>query len=180
MSNDASNDVKDINEGGRPTKYKPEFNEQAYKLCLLGAIDKDLADFFEVSESTINLWKLEKEGFSESIKEGKIMADASLADRLYKRAYGAPVIRQQAYKMKDISYDDKGNRIETERIEIVDLVQEQPPDTTALIFWLKNRNPDNWRDKQEVDHQSSDNSMPVFNIVGVSPDDTKASGDSTE
>ena len=40
---------------GRPTKYKEEYAEQAYKLCLLGAKDKEMADFFQVSLSTLNL-----------------------------------------------------------------------------------------------------------------------------
>ncbi|MBL3206262.1 terminase, partial [Klebsiella pneumoniae] len=41
---------------GRPSKYKPEFAEQAKKLAVLGATDAQMADFFEVSVSTINLW----------------------------------------------------------------------------------------------------------------------------
>ena len=45
-------------DSGRPTKYKDEYCEQAYKLCLLGATDKEMADFFQVSLSTLNLWKI--------------------------------------------------------------------------------------------------------------------------
>jgi len=50
--------MEENNKVGRPTDYKEDFNEQAYKLCLLGAIDKDLADFFDIAESTLNEWKL--------------------------------------------------------------------------------------------------------------------------
>jgi hypothetical protein len=74
--------------GGRPTDYKTEYAEQTYKLCLLGATDKELANFFDVVESTINLWKQEHSEFSESIKRGKFQADANVADRLYQRATG--------------------------------------------------------------------------------------------
>lgn len=52
----------------RPTKYQEAYAEQARKLCLLGYTDAELADFFEVSESTINKWKLDYPKFSESIK----------------------------------------------------------------------------------------------------------------
>ncbi|TRB81349.1 helix-turn-helix domain-containing protein, partial [Mannheimia haemolytica] len=73
---------------GQPTKYKPEYVTQVEKLCLLGATDKDIADFFEVAESTINNWKIEYPEFLESIKKGKLLADANVANSLYKRALG--------------------------------------------------------------------------------------------
>lgn len=72
----------------RPTKYQEAYAEQARKLCLLGYTDAELADFFEVSESTINKWKLDYPEFSESIKKGKAVADAEVSDRLYQRAMG--------------------------------------------------------------------------------------------
>lgn len=125
---------------GRPTKYDEKYDLQAYKLCLLGATDKDLADFFDVSESTINLWKLEHPSFSESLKQGKYEADAEVAHKLYKRATG--------YSQPDIitaSYEGKIT-------DIQEVTKHFPPDTTAAIFWLKNRQPKNWRDKQEIEH----------------------------
>lgn len=125
-----------INEGGRPTKYKDDYDDQAYKLCLLGSTDKELANFFEVAESTINLWKLEHEGFSESIKRGKSLADANVAERLYKRAMG--------YEHKeDKIFNNNGEAL------VVGTTKHYAPDTTAAIFWLKNRQPELWRDKPE-------------------------------
>lgn len=56
---------------GRPTKYKHEYAEQAYKLCLLGAIDEEIAIFFDVDVATINRWKNDFPEFCESIKKGK-------------------------------------------------------------------------------------------------------------
>ena len=53
---------------GRPSDYKPEYDEQVRKICALGADDKKLADFFNVSESTLNLWKLKHPTFSESLR----------------------------------------------------------------------------------------------------------------
>lgn len=137
---------KDKDVGGRPSKYKEEYDEQAYKLCLLGATDKELGDFFEVAESTINLWKLEHEGFSESIKRGKSLADAIVAEKLFHRATGYEHEEQKVFLYE-------GQPV------IVDTVKHYPPDTTAGIFWLKNRQPNLWRDKQVIDHSSEDGSM---------------------
>lgn len=135
---------------GRPTKYKEEYNEQAYKLCLLGATDAKLADFFDIAESTLYEWKLEYPEFSEALKKGKLRADAEIAEGLYNRAKGAVINTQQAIKLKDSQFNHEGKKIsEEERVEVVDLIQEVPPDTAAGIFWLKNRNPEMWRDKQD-------------------------------
>lgn len=125
---------------GRPSKYKEEYAEQAYKLCLLGATDKELADFFHVNEDTINEWKKKYEDFSESLKKGKTIADATVAERLYQRAIG--YVHPET---KIISYEG----MITDKIEVE---KHYPPDPTAAIFWLKNRQRDKWRDKQEVEH----------------------------
>jgi len=122
----------------RPTDYKQEYNELAYKYCLLGASDKDLADFFYVEESTINNWKIAHPEFLESIKRGKELADANVASRLYSRATG--------YEQKtDKIFQFQGDPV------IVPTVEHIAPDTTAAIFWLKNRRPKDWRDKQEIE-----------------------------
>lgn len=147
----------DKNKVGRPTSFKEEYAELAYKYCLLGATDKDLAQFFEVTETTINNWKNDYPEFFESIKKGKSEADAIIASSLYNRAKGAIINQQQAFKIKTVTYNDKGQKTEIESIEIVNLQQEQPPDTTASIFWLKNRKPDRWRDKIETQHSGDVN-----------------------
>lgn len=126
---------------GRPTKYDKKYNDQVYKLCLLGATDKELADFFEVAESTINLWKLKQEQFSESIKKGKMEADANVADKLYKRANGYQYTEEQT-EFKKGDEDPVKKTITKKTIA---------PDVTAQIFWLKNRQPKLWRDRSEVE-----------------------------
>lgn len=123
----------------RPTKYQEAYAEQARKLCLLGHTDAELAEFFEVHESTINQWKLDYPEFSESIKKGKEFADGNVADRLYQRAMGF------------IAPDVDIRVIENQIVE-TPLEKYYPPDTTAAIFWLKNRQKNKWRDKQEVEH----------------------------
>lgn len=130
--------------GGRPTKYKEDYDKQAYKLCLLGSTDKDLADFFEVDESTINNWKIDYPSFFESIKKGKQSADANVADRLYQRAMGF------THESEEIKVLSMGNG-EGSVIERVPITKVYAPDPTSAIFWLKNRQPKKWRDKQEID-----------------------------
>lgn len=124
---------------GRPTKYKPEFDAQAAKLCKLGATDRELADFFEVRESTLNLWKTEHPSFSESLKRGKAESDERVEQSLYRRALGYSHDAVKILMTKD------GDVYREEYVE------HYPPDTVACIFWLKNRRPDLWRDKFDVD-----------------------------
>ncbi len=124
---------------GRPSAYKPEFDEQAKKLCRLGATNENIANFFGVSIASIEKWIAEKPEFSGALKEGRELADAEVAQRLYSRATG------YSHKAVKIVADAK-----TGAEHIVPYTEHYPPDTTACIFWLKNRRPDLWRDKREL------------------------------
>lgn len=137
----------------RPSKYNPDYPAQALKLCRLGATDKELADFFGVAESTLNKWKEDHPEFSESLKEGKALADAEVADKLFKRATG--------YEHNAVKIVANAN---TGQEHIVNYTERYPPDTTAAIFWLKNRRPDLWRDKteQKVDADVTENITVTF------------------
>jgi len=133
--------------GGRPSRYKAEYATLAERVALLGATDADLARIFDVSESTINAWKREHVEFSEALKRGKDDADAKVAKSLYRRALG---YSHRAVKIVTVA---QGNNMGSV-VEEVPYTERYPPDTTAAIFWLKNRRPDQWRDKQEHDHTS--------------------------
>lgn len=119
---------------GRPSKYKEEYAEQARKLCLLGAIDAELARCFDVSEQTINAWKREHPAFLDALKAGKEAADAVIAESLYHRARG-------------YSHPAEKIIVVAGAVERVQYTEHYPPDPTSMIFWLKNRRPDLWRDK---------------------------------
>lgn len=134
---------------GRPTDYREEYNDQARKLGLLGATDKDLASFFEVDEATINRWKIAYPEFCVSIKEGKEFADSNVAERLYQRAMG---FEHDSEEIKVVS-DGQGAGSSIERVPIRKIY---PPDTAAAIFWLKNRQRDKWRDKVETGFTDND------------------------
>lgn len=140
------------NEGGRPTKYKEEYAEQAYKLCLLGFTHEDLADFFEVNKDTITEWMNAHNEFSVSVKAGKANADAEVAQKLFKRAIGYKY-DEVVYEKVNIDVDKVEETTDDEiKMEVYKkklTVKEVVPDTTAQIFWLKNRQPDKWREKTE-------------------------------
>lgn len=140
---------------GRPSKFTDQFVSQARKLCELGATDEDLADFFEVSIRTIANWKSEHAEFLQALKAGKEHADARVERSLYQRAVG--------YTYDAVHFSSyQGDVTETEYREHV------PPDVTAQIFWLKNRRPDLWRDKQIQEVTGADGGplVPIINITG--------------
>ena len=139
------NDYAVGNEGGRPTEYKDEYVLQAEKLCMLGATDEEVADFFGVSTRTIYRWKLEHDEFCQALKVGKAAADERIERSLYQKASGYFYTEEQAFKIKVEQHK--------EEVEVVPVEKYAPPDTTAQIFWLKNRKRDDWRDKQEIEHR---------------------------
>jgi hypothetical protein len=130
---------------GRPTKFLPEYAKQAYHLALLGATDADLARAFAVQLSTVALWKRRHPDFSDALKRGKDEADSNVAKSLYRRALG---YSHPAVKIITVARGaNQGSEVEE-----VPYMERYPPDTVAAIFWLKNRRPDLWRDKRDVEH----------------------------
>lgn len=147
--------------GGRPSEYKEDYCEQVFKLCLLGAIDKELADFFDISESTLNNWKSEHPEFLESIKKGKLKADAEVAESLFKRAVG--------FEYDEVTFEKIDSKVNLEVTSAGDLKVDDTykkkvvtkiivGDVAAQNIWLKNRRGRNkvspegqqWADKQET------------------------------
>jgi len=133
-------DEQQANPVGRPSCYTDKYAEQAYKLALLGATDKELGDFFDVSETTINNWKHAFPEFFVSIKRGKMQADANVAERLYLRAMG---------------YEHPETKVFCSEGEITtyEVTKFYPPDTGAAMAWLKNRRrtaPLPWTDSHDV------------------------------
>ena len=109
---------------------------------MLGAIDKDLAAFFAVSETTINNWKTEHPEFLESIKGAKDAANAKVVRSLFERATGYSHPEDKVFSVMD----KDGNPL------IVPTIKHYPPDTAAAFIWLKNRDSENWRDKTVQEH----------------------------
>ena len=146
---------------GRPTKFRPEFIKIVESLCRLGATDPEIAEALDVALSTIKLWKSKDKDFMAAIKNGKAIADAMVAESLFKRATG---YSHEAVKI----FNDGGEPL------IVPYVEHYPPDTSSMIFWLKNRRPDLWREKREHDQDTNKELTPVHITVEVK-DASKAS-----
>jgi hypothetical protein len=125
---------------GQPSSYQAEFAEQARKLCLLlGADDQELARFFDVPPGTLQEWLASVPEFAVAVRAGRTLADAEVADRLWRRAMG---YSHQAVRI----FSHQGNALE------VPYTEHFPPDTSACLFWLKSRQPERWREKIEHDH----------------------------
>ena len=132
-----------MSEVGRPSLYMAKYVDQAYKLCLLGATDAEMADIFEVSESTLNLWKQQHPEFSESIRQGKAVADSHVAEKLYQRAcgYSHPAVK---------IFMPQGAAAPV----YAEYTENYPPDTQAASLWLRNRQPKKWRDKIDTENRN--------------------------
>jgi hypothetical protein len=123
---------------GRKTLYQPVFTHITESLCRLGATSEQVADALGVTRETIDKWRKSRPEFSDALKKGKNYADAIISDALFQRATG------YSYKAVKL-FVRAGKVIEHEYTEYY------PPDTTAIIFWLKNRRPDLWRDVQRTE-----------------------------
>lgn len=123
---------------GRPSAYRAEFAIQAEKLCRLGATDIELADFFGVTVRTLYRWKLDHAAFCQALKTGKDGADDRVENSLYARATG-------------YEHDEVDIRVVGNKLVKTPLRKFYPPDTTAAIFWLKNRRSEKWRDIKAVE-----------------------------
>ena len=134
--------------GAAPSKYKTGYDQQVYELCLLGFTDKQIADFFDISVSTLKTWKKEHLSFLASLSRGKIIADGQVAASLFKRANG--------YTYTETTFEalvsDKQTSIEKGKFKKKVVVKELTPDVGAATMWIKNRQKDLWRDKYEIDY----------------------------
>lgn len=138
---------------GRPTSYKNEYAKQATSLAALGATDMEIADFFEVEVRTIYRWKHDHPDFCQALKAGKEASDERVERSLYQKAIG---YEQDEVKIFMPAGADKPVYAPY-RAKIA-------PDTTAAIFWLKNRRSQEWREKQEMEHTGAI-------AINVTPDD---------
>lgn len=147
---------EDLKPRGRKTEFKQEYVKLAFNYALLGVTDIQLAEFFGVSKQTINSWKKEYPEFLSSLKAGKEEADAKVSEMLYKRAIG--------YDYNEVRTDKKGRKI----LKTITTKKQVPPDTTAAIFWLKNRQPELWRERI-INEMTGKNGEPLQQSIIILP-----------
>lgn len=136
---------KESSHAGRYTKYKPEYDEQAFQLCKLGAIDTDLAAFFHVEEKTIHNWKKECNTFLQAVLEGKSICDFGVVKSLLQRANGFTA--KESRKVYEVIDTPEGPKDKIK--ERTDIEKHYPPEVKAAIHWLNNRRSAEWRNKQD-------------------------------
>lgn len=155
-----------IRKDGTPskTKYAKISLRKVEKLAGFGLIDKEIAEFFDIHVDTVADYKKKHPEFSYAIKKGKLKADKYVAESLYHRARG---------------YEHPEDKIfcsATGKVTTVRTIKHYPPDTVACIFWLKNRQPDKWRDRERSEGLAIDISVLV---VKNSPKEANANSRNT-
>jgi len=146
---------------GRPTDYDPNIHPaEAIELARKGLTNTEIADRMGIACSTLKLWRKLHPEFSAAVKEGKDSADDLVIESLFKRARGYEVVEEKAM---NIDGD----------VQIVRLEKHIPGDPTSMIFWLKNRQPEDWGDKKQVE-LSGPEGYPIKAEVSVSLTDKLA------
>lgn len=112
-----------------------------------GLVDEQIAQNIGINPATLYDWKKKYPEISKALKKGKEVVDRQVENALLKRALG--------YK-----YEETKTEKTNEGKKVTVTVKEVVPDTTAQIFWLKNRKPEQWRDKQQIEHSGEIRNNP--------------------
>jgi transcriptional regulator with XRE-family HTH domain len=113
-----------------------------------GLTEEQIAHNMGIARQTLNEWKKRFTSISDTLKRGKEVVDRQVENALLKRALG--------YEFTEVTIEAG---IETKRV-----IKQIAPDTTAQIFWLKNRKPEEWRDKQNIEH-SGEAGVRIINDI---------------
>ncbi|MEN1985886.1 transposase [Paenibacillus hubeiensis] len=157
--------------GGRKTKYHSHVEPKLLQIEAWtrdGMIQEDIARKLGVAMSSFSEYKNKFPELAEALKKGQEVADIEVENALFKRALGYrydEVTREAAKELDQETGEYKTVMVETKRV-----TKEVQPDVTAQIFWLKNRRPELWRDKKEVDADVT-GSMQVIFDAGMSKDE---------
>lgn len=118
----------------------------------MGLIDKQIAKNMGISIASLYNYKKKYPEIDEAINEGKEVVDLEVENALLKKCFGYNVPVMKCFKVRHVTYNENGKKIE-EHEEIIEKEEEIhiQADTTAQIFWLKNRKSKQWREKVEVE-----------------------------
>jgi transcriptional regulator with XRE-family HTH domain len=131
---------------GRPTKFSPDTIRQIEICAKKGWTNAEIAELIGVTERTIYNWLKNNPDFFHALNEWKEAADAKVERSLYERAMGYS-------HPEDKIFNNGGEEM------VIQTMKHYPPDTTAAIFWLKNRKREQWRDQQHVRHSGTVNDL---------------------
>ena len=128
-----------------------------------GLTEADICKNIGIATVTLWDWKNKYPNVSNALKKGKEVADIIIENALYRKATGYNAKVKKAFKVREILYDAGKKIKEAEKIVYAEEEVHIPPDTIAQIFWLKNRKPDVWKDKRDVDIGANE-SIEAINI----------------
>ena len=137
-----------------------------------GLTDEQIWNNLGISKDTFYSYKNKYSDFSDSLKRGKEVVDTEVENALLKKALGSKETLKKAVKLKQVIYSDAGKKLK--EFEEIVMAEEEvliTPDTTAQIFWLKNRKPGVWRDKTAVEHSGEIRGNNPF--AGLSTEELK-------
>lgn len=126
-----------------------------------GLTEEQIAANIGITRSTLNEWKKKFSDISDTLKKGKEIVDRKVENALLERAIGGVYEVRKTFKVKNVYYDDHGRRCEEEKLVVGKDEVYIPGDTTAQIFWLKNRKPEEWRDKRIVEDDAGDKANEI-------------------
>lgn len=127
-----------------------------------GLTNKQIAGNIGITEQTLYTWLKKHPDFAEALEKGKEVVDFEVENAMYKSALGH-------WEEKEI--------VDSKTGEVVDvLVEFVKPNVSAQIFWLKNRKPHMWREKQEVQHSGQLDSN--VNLSNLSEEELRALAES--
>lgn len=115
-----------------------------------GLTDEQIAHNIGINVKTLWDWKTNFNPICNALKEGKEVADREIENALYLSAKGHTAKVKKAIKVKTVRQDGS-KKIEEEHIEYIEDEIYIPPNTTAQIYWLKNRKPNEWREKPQAE-----------------------------
>lgn len=134
-------------------------------MAKLGATDIELAQALKVSLGTIELWARQHPQFLRAVKPPKEVANGRCEQSLFKRANGYSYESEELFQVPYEEEIPQGTNqdgstkppiiIRSKRIVREPVIKHVPPDPTSLIFWLKNRKRDHWRDYKAVEHSTA-------------------------
>jgi transposase-like protein len=122
---------------GRPTKLSEEKKQQAVKLQAKGMTIVEISEILAIHPRTLQRWRGKLTDFCHALKEAKDSSDELVKASLFRRATGYTCEEEKIFFFQ-------GN------VRRVKTIKHYPPDTTAAIFWLKNRQPQEWRDTYNI------------------------------
>lgn len=129
-----------------------------------GLTDDQIAANIGIVRSTLSEWKTRFSDISDALKKGKEVVDVQVENALLKRALGYTYV--ETTREQVIDYDpDTGEKVGAHMEVTKEVTKEVQPDTTAQIFWLKNRKPDVWRDKRDVGINGTVNTGQLDNVL---------------